>query len=134
MYLSNALGLNILQTLAYKDKYVIVVEDAAALKNLTPDFTILSQYTAYGFIVTAQDTHYDFISRFLKPNATLQEDAVTGSAHCILAPYWAQRLNKNKLHAYQASARGGEIICEIKNQRVLLHGQAALYLEGYYYL
>jgi PhzF family phenazine biosynthesis protein len=72
------------------------------------------------------DATFDFVSRFFTPQATILEDPVTGSAHCTLVPFWAERLSKNKLHAAQLSERGGELFCEIKNNRVLIGGYAKL--------
>ena len=121
-------------TLQFGKKYVVVVNDPLAVKNLKPDFAALSRYDLEALILTAKDTKYDFVSRYLKPHATLKEDPVTGSAHCILAPYWETQLNKNKFHAFQVSPRGGEIWCEIKGDRVFLSGQAILYLKGEIYI
>ncbi|MBT8257322.1 MAG: PhzF family phenazine biosynthesis protein [Bacteroidia bacterium] len=83
-----------------------------------------------GIIVTSKGDSADFVSRFFTPGAAIFEDPVTGSAHCSLAPFWAERLGKNTLNAQQLSARGGKINCEIKGDRVLLRGQAVPYLEG----
>ncbi len=128
--LDNILQIKVLETLRFADKYVVVVDDSAAIKSLKPDFSALQQYDLGALILTAHDKKYDFVSRFLKPNSTLKEDPVTGSAHCILAPYWQQKMGKEKFLAYQASPRGGEIVCEVKGNRVFLTGQAALYLYG----
>ena len=70
------------------------------------------------------------MSRFFAPKEGINEDPVTGSAHCLLAPYWSEKLGKTKLKAQQLSKRGGEVICEVKGNRVLLSGQAKLYLSG----
>lgn len=84
-----------------------------------------------GIIVTAKDENkYDFISRFFAPREGINEDPVTGSAHCKLADYWQKKLNKNKFLAYQASERGGEIQVEIKNDRVFLTGKAFTILKA----
>jgi predicted PhzF superfamily epimerase YddE/YHI9 len=83
-----------------------------------------------GVIVTARGKKADFVSRFFAPGAGIQEDPVTGSAHCNLIPYWAAKLEKNKLHAYQLSARGGELWCELKGDRVLISGKVVTYLKG----
>ena len=72
----------------------------------------------------------DFVSRFFAPKFGIDEDPVTGSAHCTLAPYWAERLNKTKMTARQLSKRGGEIVCEVEGNRVALTGRAVTYLEG----
>jgi predicted PhzF superfamily epimerase YddE/YHI9 len=84
-----------------------------------------------GVIVTAPgDGTYDFVSRYVAPAKGIPEDPVTGAAHCMLAPYWAKRLRKTKFHAYQASPRGGEIICRLTGNRIELEGTCIFYLEG----
>ena len=128
--LDKILNMKIEATLQFGKKYVVVVNDPNAIKTLKPDFAALSRYDIEALILTAKDSKYDFTSRYLKPHSTLKEDPVTGSAHCILAPYWQTQLNKNKFHAYQASPRGGEMWCEIKDERVFLSGNAVLYLKG----
>lgn len=131
--LDKILQMEVVETLQFVDKFVVVVNDANAIKNLNPDFAALARYDVGALILTAKDTKYDFVSRYLKPHATLKEDPVTGSAHCILAPYWQTCLNKKSFRAYQASPRGGEIFCEIKGERVFLSGNAVLYLKGEIY-
>jgi predicted PhzF superfamily epimerase YddE/YHI9 len=81
--------------------------------------------------VTAPGTEVDFVSRFFAPQAGVPEDPVTGSAHCSLIPYWARRLGKTALSARQVSARGGELKCEDRGERVRIAGRAVLYLEGH---
>ncbi len=76
------------------------------------------------------DGPYDFVSRYFVPAKGVSEDSVTGSAHCALTPYWAQRLNKSSFRAYQASRRGGEILCRLRGDRVELEGSCIFYLEG----
>ncbi len=84
-----------------------------------------------GVIVTASgDGHFDFLSRYFAPAKGIPEDPVTGSAHCMLAPYWANRLGKTTFRAFQASSRGGEVICRLKGDRVELEGSCVFYLEG----
>ncbi len=85
-------------------------------------------------IVTAPGDHSDFVSRFFIPSAGINEDPVTGSAHCNLIPYWAKKLNKSELHAYQVSARRGELWCSLKGDRVLMSGKAVTYLKGDIYI
>lgn len=132
--LDKILNMKVEATLQFGKKYVVVVNDPAAIKNLQPDFAALSRYDVEALILTAKDTQYDFVSRYLKPHATLKEDPVTGSAHCILAPYWQTRLNRKSFHVYQASPRGGEMWCEIKDDRVFLTGSAVLYMKAVIYL
>jgi predicted PhzF superfamily epimerase YddE/YHI9 len=83
-------------------------------------------------IVTARgDGDYDFVSRYFAPAKGISEDPVTGSAHCMLAPYWAKKLGKTVFRAFQASARGGEVICRLVGDRVELEGGCVFYLEGH---
>ena len=102
-------------------------EDVRALR---PDFTALAKLDTYAVIATAPGRDCDFVSRFFAPRAGINEDSVTGSAHCTLTPYWAGRLGKTKLHARQVSARGGELWCEQRGDRVGIAGHAVLYLRG----
>ena len=108
----------------------MLLEDQSAVLGLTPDFRKLAKVEARGVIVTAPGDSHDFVSRFFGPASGIDEDPVTGSAHCTLTPFWHQRLQKESLQAYQCSKRGGEIKCTLNGQRVLLTGQARLYLQG----
>lgn len=105
-------------------------DSEAQVRALAPDFAALGKIDAHGVIVTARGTDCDFVSRFFAPAIGIPEDPVTGSAHCRLVPYWAQKLGKTTLFARQVSARGGELWCELKGERVVMAGHAALYLEG----
>ena len=112
-----------------------VFDDPTFIRRLQPDFHALTEGSARGVLVTAQgDEHYDFISRAFFPKLGINEDPVTGSAHCILTPYWADSLSRNKLIAHQASARGGDLLCEVKGDRVEITGQAAMYMKGEIYV
>jgi len=110
--------------------YFLVYDNEEDITELSPDFTALSKFDTVGFIVTARGNNSDFVSRFFAPGAGIPEDPVTGSAHCNLIPYWADKLGKNELHAYQLSARKGELWCELKGERVLMSGNAVTYLKG----
>ncbi len=110
--------------------YFVVYETEEDILEITPDFFALSKFDTVGFIVTARGNKADFVSRFFAPGAGIPEDPVTGSAHCNLIPYWADKLGKTKLHAYQLSARKGELWCELKGERVLMSGNAVTYLKG----
>jgi PhzF family phenazine biosynthesis protein len=114
--------------------YFIVYETEADVLALVPNFAALSRIESLGFVVTAPGDNSDFVSRFFAPSAGIDEDPVTGSAHCNLIPYWAERLGKFKLHAYQVSARRGELWCENKGDRVLMSGKAVTYLKGEIFL
>jgi len=94
----------------------------------------VAQLDRFGVIVTAPGKQVDFVSRFFAPAKGVPEDSVTGSAHCTLIPYWGKRLGKKKLHAQQVSARGGELWCEDRGERVTISGKAVRFLEGSIYL
>ncbi len=112
--------------------YVIELESEAAVRSLKPDLSMLSSIAARGFIVTARATTEgaDFISRAFFPSLGIDEDPVTGSAHCCLSPYWASRLGKDELVGYQASSRGGYVVTKLMGDRVLLRGQAVTIFRG----
>ena len=110
--------------------YLAVFASAAEVRALRPDFAALKTLDCLGIIATAPGDDCDFVSRFFAPAAGVDEDPVTGSAHCTLIPYWASRLGKNKLFARQISARGGELFCELAGDRVHIGGRAVLYLRG----
>jgi PhzF family phenazine biosynthesis protein len=103
-------------------------EDVAALR---PDFAAMRRIPEANAIVTAPGRDgVDFVSRYFAPNHGVDEDPVTGSAHCVLTPYWAARLGKSRLEARQISARGGELVCTLRGDRVIIAGRAVLYFEG----
>jgi PhzF family phenazine biosynthesis protein len=112
--------------------YIVEVDSESVLRSLKPDYGLLCKIPVRGVIVTArsESNGYDFVSRFFAPAAGVNEDPVTGSAHCCLAPYWAKRLGKTNLTAYQASPRGGELRIQLNGDRVLLSGQAVTVLRG----
>lgn len=110
--------------------YLAVYGTEDEVLSLEPDFRALSKLDAYGVIVTAPGKSSDFVSRFFAPAVGVDEDPVTGSAHCTLIPYWAERLAKTKLFARQVSSRGGELFCELAGDRVKIGGNATLYLKG----
>lgn len=122
-------GLEPIEILRSRD-YFIVYENEDMVKSLKPDFSKLKQIDSLGFVVTAPGLNSDFVSRFFAPAVGIDEDPVTGSAHCNLIPYWASKLGKDKLHAYQVSARKGELWCELQGERVLMSGRAVTYLQG----
>jgi len=110
--------------------YLAVFETEADVASLCPDFDLLKTLDALGVIAAAPGSDCDFVSRFFAPAAGINEDPVTGSAHCTLIPYWAQRLGKRKLNARQISRRGGELSCELSGDSVYIRGKAVLYLRG----
>lgn len=132
--ISKALGEEPLQVLKSRD-LLVVFEDEAVVRDMNPDFDTLKLIRdSFGVIVTARGEKSDFVSRFFAPNAGIPEDPVTGSAHCTLIPYWASRLKKNQLHAFQLSKRGGELFCENAGEHVKISGTAVLYAKGELYL
>ena len=97
---------------------------------MRPDFARVAALDAFGVIVTAPGDTSDIASRYFVPQAGVNEDPVTGAAHCQLVPWWAKRLGRASLHARQVSARGGELWCEARGNRVTLAGEAVEYLSG----
>lgn len=135
--LTAALGAQPRETAQARDT-LCVFQTAAEVRALRPNFAALALLDTFGVIATAPGEDCDFVSRFFVPRAGINEDPVTGSAHCTLVPYWADRLAKSKLHAKQISVRGGELWCELQpttgsgqgSNRVGIAGHAALYLRG----
>ena len=130
--LSEALGAVPLYAGKSTFDYLIEVSSEKEIRNLKPDFARLKELPVRGVIVTskADSGNYDFVSRFFAPGAGIDEDPVTGSAHCCLGPFWSDRLGRNTLFAYQASERGGEIRVRVNGDRVLLSGQAITVMQG----
>jgi predicted PhzF superfamily epimerase YddE/YHI9 len=108
-----------------------IFSDEAQVLGLCPDFGLMVRSGLDEAIVTAPGESCDFVSRFFAPGYGIDEDPVTGSAHCTLTPYWAERLGKSTLQARQVSARGGELTCRFEGHRVSLAGKAVTYLEGW---
>lgn len=127
--LDTALGRAPAAVLAARD-YLLVYEREADVRSLAPDMERIARLDRFGVIVTAPGESCDFVSRFFAPAQGIPEDPVTGSAHCTLIPYWAQRLGKTTMNARQISPRGGELSCEDRGARVVVAGKAVLYLEG----
>lgn len=114
----------------YKNRDILVeLMDEAAIQKCDPDFSLMKKHIDK-MIITAPGKHVDFVSRFFAPGAGIDEDPVTGSAHAQLIPFWAEKLNKTKLHALQLSKRGGELWCEQKGERVVMKGKAVFYMQG----
>jgi predicted PhzF superfamily epimerase YddE/YHI9 len=130
--LEEALGTRPLWCGRSADDYLIEIADAASVRALRPDLAALALLPVRGVIVTAasDDSRYDFISRFFGPAAGVPEDPVTGSAHCTLAGHWSRKLGRSKLRGWQASARGGEVGVEVRDQRVTLLGTAVTVWRG----
>ena len=130
--LTSALGVAPLELLANEWTYLAVLDSVPVLRALKPDMSAVARLDRGSVIVTAAgEGGYDFLSRFFAPAKGVPEDPVTGSAHCVLVPYWSRRLGKQRLHAFQASRRGGELHCRDLGERVELAGQCGFYLEGH---
>jgi PhzF family phenazine biosynthesis protein len=130
-HLLEGLGGHPAQILRSKFDYLAVFATEAEVLALQPDFRLLGKVTTRGIMATAPGTDCDFVSRFFAPAAGINEDPVTGSAHCALVPYWAEKLGKKQLYARQLSKRRGELWCELApNDRVKMAGDTVLYLKG----
>lgn len=129
--LKEGLGLTPVEIYQHKnERCIAVLNTEEKMKQLKPDIQILKALGYRGFTVTALGNDVDFVSRTFYPHKSPSEDPVTGASHCVLAPYWAKKLNKTELHAKQISERGGEIFCQVNDDRVLITGKAALYMQG----
>lgn len=111
-------------------KQLCVFESESAVAALAPDFPALRAATDRCVIATAPGDHCDFVSRFFAPQVGIDEDPVTGSAHCALVPYWAGRLGRSSMNARQISRRGGDLLCELHGGRVAMTGRAVTFLVG----
>jgi PhzF family phenazine biosynthesis protein len=129
--LAEALGVVPVEVAVNSFNYLALLGSAQVLRALAPDMAALARLDRVGVIVTAPgDGVYDFLSRYFAPAKGIPEDPVTGAAHCMLAPYWAERLGKTVFRAWQASRRGGEVVCRLVRDRVELEGSCVFYLEG----
>jgi PhzF family phenazine biosynthesis protein len=117
----------------YDSGFLVEVANKKVLLGIQPDFGLLVQSGCGRVIVTCKaeiGDEYNFFSRFFAPDAGINEDPVTGSAHCVLAPYWAKKLGQNELHAFQCSERGGELRLSVQGERTVLQGRAVTVLKG----
>jgi PhzF family phenazine biosynthesis protein len=128
--LIEGLGQVPLETRAGGHKYLAVFDDEATVRALAPDFRRLADCHPFGVIATAPGRASDFVSRYFAPSYGIDEDPVTGSAHCVLTPYWAERTGKAELLGHQISRRGGEVHCRDAGERVIIAGRCARYLTG----
>ena len=127
--LLDGLGKSPLEVRCSED-FFVVFSSEGEVRELAPDMAKLKNAPLRGVIATAVGDEADFVSRFFAPKYGIPEDPVTGSAHCALTPYWAERLKKKTLRAYQVSKRGGELFCSDHGERVRIAGRAVKYLEG----
>ena len=111
-------------------KNMAVFETEAEVRAITPDFDYVAGLQGMGLIITAPGDASDCASRYFAPQLGIDEDPVTGSAHCTIVPYWAARLGKLQIHARQVSTRGGDLFCQLDGDRVRLGGQAVKFLSG----
>lgn len=129
--LSEALGAAPAEVFVNAFNYLAVFDGAAQVRGLAPIMPLVASVDRSGVIVTGPgDEGYDFVSRYFAPAKGIPEDPVTGAAHCMLVPYWAERTGKDSFRALQASRRGGELLCRLKGDRVELQGGCVFYLEG----
>jgi PhzF family phenazine biosynthesis protein len=129
--LAEALGITPVEVYANAFNYLALLDSEHAVRTVEPDISLVGGLDRSGLIVTAAgNDRYDFISRYFAPAKGIPEDPVTGGAHCMLAPYWAKQLRKTEFRAYQASRRGGEMMCRLLGDRVELEGACVFYLEG----
>ena len=124
------LGFEPIKLLRGKDDYLAVLKNQQQIEETQPKFSLLKKVDARGLVISAPGDEVDFVSRCFYPEAGIEEDPVTGSAHTMLTPYWATQLNKNELDAHQLSKRGGKLNCSLANERVLISGDSVVYFEG----
>jgi PhzF family phenazine biosynthesis protein len=125
-----ALNITPVQCHRGKEDYLLLYKTQQEIEALTPDFKRLEKIDARAIIVTAPGTHADFVSRFFGPRVGVDEDPVTGSAHTVLIPFWAEKLGKTEMKAMQLSRRGGTLFCRLRDDRVDIGGKAVTYLKG----
>jgi PhzF family phenazine biosynthesis protein len=133
--LAEALGVTLEQIVhigRYADDELVEVTSEGVVRGLTPRFALLGKVQVRGVVVTARASSpgFDFVSRFFAPSVGINEDPVTGSAHCALAPFWSERLGKHEMVGYQASARGGVVRVRLEGARVALGGRAITIVDG----
>ena len=127
--LNEAINIKPEEVLKARD-YLLIYDNEKQIKKINPDFNKLKKLDTVGIIVSSRGEKYDFVSRFFAPSIGVNEDPVTGSSHTTLIPYWAKRLKKSDMIAYQYSKRGGTLYCENHKNRVSIAGNAVIYLKG----
>ena len=128
--IENIVGIRPIDLYRGRDDILAIYDKEADIHEITPKFNLLADISSRGLIISARSKEYDFISRCFFPGAGVNEDPVTGSAHTTLIPYWAQVLNKPKMLAKQVSQRGGILHCDLIGERVIIGGEAVLFLKG----
>ena len=132
--LLESLGVSTVVEVLRSRDYFVVLPNEEAIRNIEPDFSIMKELDALGVIVTAKGHTVDTVTRCFYPGLGIQEDPVTGSAHCNVVPYWSEKLGKTKLACKQLSARGGDLDCELSGDRVLMSGSCVLFMKGEIYI
>ncbi len=132
--LEDALGAKIKELYSGREDLLAIVESEEVVRHVKPNFEAVAKLTNRGLLVSAPGEQVDFVSRCFFPNAGIDEDPVTGSAHTTMAPYWSERLGKSELTAHQISSRGGKVHCQLEQDRVILGGKAVTYLTGELFL
>lgn len=134
-YTDRALGFTPVNAVCSGDYALFEAEHDNDIRQARPDFTLVADFSASQVMITARSNNpaFDFVSRFFAPKLGIDEDPVTGSAHCLLAPYWAEKMNKTAFTAYQASARGGKLDLRLAGERVMITGDAVIVFEGQLY-
>ncbi|MEE9913629.1 MAG: PhzF family phenazine biosynthesis protein [Deltaproteobacteria bacterium] len=128
--LAAALNVKPVDVFSSEEDILVLLDSEKTVRQAAPDFAALEKIPCRGVIITAPGGQSDFVSRFFAPRVGISEDPVTGSAHSVLIPFWAEKLRKNDLYALQVSARGGELFCGHRGGRVTIAGRAVLYMEG----
>ncbi|RCL74202.1 MAG: PhzF family phenazine biosynthesis protein [Alphaproteobacteria bacterium] len=128
--IEESVGAKIRQLFKGHDDYLAILDDEDSVRNTSVNMRKVSELNSRGLIISAKGDDYDFVSRCFYPKSKIDEDPVTGSAHTLLIPYWADILKKDNLKAYQCSERGGSLNCELKGERVFIGGYTARYLDG----
>ena len=134
-----ALGVSVEEVLALYGQQGIqellaILPSEAAVHDFQPNLAALAELPGLGVLISAPGQHHDFVSRYFAPSIGIDEDPVTGSTHCMLVPYWAAKLGKSELRAFQCSARGGELLCRLEGERVKIAGPAVLVASGQLHL
>ena len=124
------LGSQPMELLRGKDDFLAVFENQEQIEGMQPNFALLKKINSRGVVITAPGDKVDFVSRCFYPEAGIEEDPVTGSAHTMLTPYWANQLNKNEFEACQLSKRGGKLHCRLVDDRVFISGNSIIYFDG----
>ncbi len=128
--IEKCIGIRPLELFKGKSDYLAVIDSERSLKALVPDLKRISELDSRGLIVTSKGDSVDFVSRFFAPQLGVNEDPVTGSAHTTLIPFWSKKLFKDRMIANQLSERGGQLVCEFRDDRCRIGGKACLFLTG----